>query len=70
MIPKISMSPSAVYKVQTAAYGRLLVGKALTDRRIKQLQKKGWFGNGILALARKEKVKRQRTIKVNLLDYI
>jgi len=59
-MPNISMNPSHHYVTQSSAYDRLLTGKVLTDRRITQLKKKGWFGNGILSQQRVEKVKRKR----------
>lgn len=68
MNPTISLDPTVRYVVQTSAYTRLLMGRPLSDRRISQLKKKGWYGQGVLALRRKEQVK--KTKKVDILDFI
>ena len=63
------MNPSDHYVTQSSAYDRLCIGKRLTDRRIAQLKKKGWYGNGILQQARKEKVAKKRA-KTNMLKML
>lgn len=47
-MPNVSMNPAHNYKTQSSAYDRLLIGALLTDRRITQLQKAGYYGSGLV----------------------
>lgn len=64
----ISMDIAAHYKLQTSFYQRMQVGRPLSDRRIEEYRRQGYYGNGILALA--EKVAKTRRQVFELKDFI
>ena len=62
------MSESARYVTQSSFYDRMQVGKVLSDRRINALRKKGWYGTGILAVDRHEKIAKKRKVRTRLIN--
>ena len=59
---QISMSPKAHYVVQTGAYARLLIGRPLSNRKINEYVKRGYYGIGHIAVERKAKTKRKQQL--------
>lgn len=60
----ISLSSKANYVTQQSIWS-VQIGKALTDRRIKQYQKLGYYSNGLVRAEVKEKAvsKRKKAIE-------
>jgi RNA binding exosome subunit len=59
----ISLDPAAHYTTQASVYERLAVGvgRRLTNRKIAEYQRRGYYGNsGILALAKQQTAKKKR----------
>lgn len=61
------MDPSARYVTQAAVYDRLLIGRVLTDRRIRAYQKAGRYLDNA---AHHNEKKSKRTILRVLRDYV
>lgn len=63
----ISMSPSARYVTQSSIWS-IQIGKNLTDRRIAQLQKQGYYDSGFVRRDRKAKEQKKRKAKLSIDD--
>lgn len=58
-LPRVSMSPTARYVTQSSIFSTQL-GKPLTDRRIAQLQRQGYYSGGIIRRTERAKQKKKR----------